>query len=238
MKDQHSTRRSRSGTSHCSQVDTGSHEDWFRGTAAGLPSQTTSPTRTKRLRSGNGTSCWSVEVPIQGHPRMTRSLHLHLRPVQPPLQVAAAPAVHPPPVRLGHRLLEVPQVETPVAGEAVLLLGSCHCCCFIDDGCGFAPEALIRAGLQMSRYAAQCGFVTKTGWMLCLSKSARQEHRRLMRSICEGSGVHTGSAATAYTQSRCTFHPISDVISITFAGRERVPSSLSAAQTGAAPLPA
>ena len=78
-----------------------------------------------------------MAAPIQGHPWGLGASHLPLQLVQPLLHMTAAPAVHPPPVRLAAGLHEMPEAEAAAAGEAGLLPG-CRLCCRIVDRRGSA----------------------------------------------------------------------------------------------------
>ena len=62
-------------------------------------------------------------APVQRRPCGLGGNHLPLQLVQPFLCVTAAPAIHPPPVRLAASLREVPEVKAATTGEAGLLLG-------------------------------------------------------------------------------------------------------------------
>ncbi len=94
-----------------------------------------------------GAALGRVAAPVQGHPWGRGGAHPLLQLVQPLLDVTAAPAVHPPPLRLAGALREVPQIEAEVASQAHLLLRG-RCLRSIWGPCNSCLAALNRSDLQ------------------------------------------------------------------------------------------
>ncbi len=110
-------------------------------------------------RLGAPLSRVAVAAPVQGQPWDLGGDHLPPQLVQPRLHMTAAPAVHPPPIRLAAGLLEMPEAEAAAAGEAGLLLG-CRLRCRIGDRRRLCQGPLARTRLRRLKRSTICTAAT------------------------------------------------------------------------------